>query len=277
MASDSSVLIGTYGATEIGVVFGAVLLGVQTLQTLNYFRLFSKDSLLLKATVSLSLFLELGESTCGLHALYAITVTLYGKPPSEILANPPHSYVLRNVFLTVSNTVAQVLQVWTSTSAVTSVEMELRGVKIAAMFVTPILDIFIASSLCFYLYRFRERSVKRTHQILDTLTLWTIETTLLTSVCAVTQAVLFTVRSDLWYMVLASIQSKLFSNSMLAVLNGRARFRSQDEVPGISEVLVFDLSERRNDGTINSVFSSPISRHSHSAREQKETLQLRLP
>ncbi|KAF8198674.1 hypothetical protein K438DRAFT_1583786 [Mycena galopus ATCC 62051] len=206
MSSSFSSLDGTYGATEIGSVFGVFLFGIQTLQTVRYFREFRRDSALLKLTVLR--FLELAESICALH-LYSLTITFYGRPPSEVLENPPHSIEFQNTFLAISLTIVQIFfgnrvrilsgnwaimvltlvfslfslivgliseaQLWTSTSAVATLELKLRWVKIAAMSATPVLDVVIASSLCFYLWRSRESEFRRkTHQVLDTLILWTI-------------------------------------------------------------------------------------------------------
>ncbi|KAF7341166.1 Saposin B-type domain-containing protein [Mycena venus] len=295
MASGFPHLDGIYGPLEIGQVVGAFLFGIQTLQCLHYFREFPKDSARLKAIVALVWFLELGEKISGLHQLYSITITFYGEPPSQILAKPPHSSELQDIFSVLSLTVVQlffgnrvrilsgnwiimflslvlslftlivalisVAQVWTSTSAITTLEVKLRWVNIAAMSATPILDILIASFLCFYLWKFRKSEFRsKTHRMLDTLTLWTIETTFLTSICAIMQVILFLVNADLSRVAFQSIQSKLFASSMLAVLNGRTRFRSNDDVaPAIPDDLAFNLSERRNDEETN----NPTFLHSH--------------
>ncbi|KAJ7802768.1 hypothetical protein B0H14DRAFT_3488182 [Mycena olivaceomarginata] len=279
MASGFPQLDGSYGATEIGSIVAVFLFGIETLQALHYFREFPHDSAPLKGTVALVWFIELAEIICGSYGasltefrLYAITITFYGQSPSQVQANPPHSIELQNVFSVLSLTVVQLffgnrvrilsgnwgililsivsslfslivgliseVQLWTSTSAVMALELDMRWVKIAAMAATPALDIIIASSLCFYLWRSRDSDLRRkTYKMLDTLILWTIETTLLTSVCAIMQVVLFLAGPD------------LFANSMLAMLNGRKRFHSQDEASVISDVFAFDFSERRNENT----------------------------
>ncbi|KAJ7785246.1 hypothetical protein DFH07DRAFT_763844 [Mycena maculata] len=55
-----------------------------------------------------------------------------------------------------------------------------------------------------------------------------IESTILTSAASVIQIVLFMTRSDLVWAAFFIIQAKLFSNAMLASLNGRTRFRVVD-------------------------------------------------
>ncbi|KAJ7221217.1 hypothetical protein B0H12DRAFT_1031481 [Mycena haematopus] len=200
-------LDGTYGATEIGSSVALFLFGIQTIQALRYFREFPRDSTFLKTVVS--------SLSSPLLRLYSLTVTFYGQPPAQVLGNPPHSIEIQNTFLVISLTIVQQLffgnrvrilsgnwailvltlvislfslivgliseaQLWTSTAAVTTLEAKMRWVRIAGMAATPILDIIIASSLCFCLWRRRESEFRRkTHKILDTLILWTIGETFL--------------------------------------------------------------------------------------------------
>ncbi|KAJ7787190.1 hypothetical protein B0H14DRAFT_2629654 [Mycena olivaceomarginata] len=154
--------------------------------------------------------------------------------------------IVSSLFSLIVGLISEV-QLWTSTSAVIALELDMRWVKIAAMAATPALDIIIASSLCFYLWRSRDSDLRRkTYKMLDTLILWTIETTLLTSVCAIMQVVLVRI------LLLAIFASGLIWVSVPCgpgPLNGRKRFHSQDEAPVISDVLAFDFSERRNENT----------------------------
>ncbi|KAF7364171.1 O-methylsterigmatocystin oxidoreductase [Mycena sanguinolenta] len=276
MASSSfPPLDGTYGATEIGSNVALFLFGIQTIQARRYFLEFPQDARPLKTLVGLVWLLELGQSICASHVLYTLTVTFYGQPPAQVQNNPPHSIEFQNTFLAISLTIVQIFfanrvrilsgnpailllalvfslfslvvgliseaQLWTSTAAIATLEVKMRWVRIAGMAVTPILDILIASSLCFCLWRRREEEFRhKTHKILDTLMIWTIETTLLTSVCAIMQVILFLTGPELSYIAFQNIQSKLFANSMLAVLNGRRRFNSH--VEEMSNILSFNLS-----------------------------------
>ncbi|KAJ7712004.1 hypothetical protein B0H14DRAFT_690220 [Mycena olivaceomarginata] len=61
--------------------------------------------------------------------------------------------------------------------------------------------------------------------MVDTLILWAIESTILTSAGSFIQIILFLTRTDLIWAGVFLVQSKLFSNAMLASLNGRQRFR----------------------------------------------------
>ncbi|KAJ7450744.1 hypothetical protein FB451DRAFT_1285015 [Mycena latifolia] len=296
MSSDSTRLDGTYGALEIGVVVGSFLYGIETLQAFNYYRQFPKDSVLLKCTVAVIWFLDLAQTICTSNAIYLMTVTFYGRPPQEEISTPPRSLVLEILFAGVSSTMVQAffanrIRIFSGTwyimllcyilmvpsligslilmvllsrssSALSFLETQLHWEMIAFSSVGPAVDIIIATSMCFHLWRLRgsETQFKRMRSTLDTLILWTVETTLLTSFAAIIQIVLFLVRKDLSFMAFYIIQSKLFSNSMLAVLNGRTRFRSYDQRTGVSEPLAFELAASREDGN-HSAFSVSISRN----------------
>jgi hypothetical protein len=54
MASDFPGLDGIYGPLEIGAAVCTLLYGIQTLQTLHYYRDFPKDNVLLKFMVFLA-------------------------------------------------------------------------------------------------------------------------------------------------------------------------------------------------------------------------------
>ncbi|KAJ7445200.1 hypothetical protein B0H11DRAFT_2087789 [Mycena galericulata] len=90
-------------------------------------------------------------------------------------------------------------------------------------------DLLITASLCHCLWNLRSCDSKRTRTMVDTLILWSLESTILTSATSIMQIILFMTRTDLVWATFFVIQAKLFSNSMLASLNGRARFRMLDE------------------------------------------------
>ncbi|KAJ7130413.1 hypothetical protein C8R44DRAFT_775520 [Mycena epipterygia] len=253
MASDYPGLDGTYGTIEIGVDIGTFLSGIETLQTFNYFRRFPNDSVLLKATVAFVWLLALGQTICSLHANYTITVTYYGRSPFQAVDTPPKSLILAILFTSVSNTVVQLFfgnrirvlsgnwyimipcsiltvaslvgslvlmaNLWSSSSALSVLRSKLQWDIISFTVVGPFVDILIATTMCYHLSRLRESGSQseRIRPILDTLIFWTVETTLLTSLAAVIQLVLFLVRKDLAFLVFYLTQSKLFSNSMLSV------------------------------------------------------------
>jgi hypothetical protein len=83
------------------------------------------------------------------------------------------------------------------------------------------LDVLITSLLCFLLYKNRKHH-PRTNHILDKLTLYTFENGLLTSIVAFTSLICWiTNKTNLVFMGLHFVISKLYANSFFATLNTR--------------------------------------------------------
>ncbi|KAF8143688.1 hypothetical protein K438DRAFT_598921 [Mycena galopus ATCC 62051] len=242
------------GAVEIGIVLGVFLFGIETLQTFNYFKRFPKDSNLLKGAVGVVWLLELGYTISALHALYLQTITFYGQP-SHVLS-PPLSEEVPILFSGLIYTIVQTFfanrvrvlsgqwytmalacvlglfrfvgDVWIAALLLKydriTVLLEWRWLVATSLSLDLSTDILITASLCFCLWNMRSCESK-TRSVLDTLILWAIESTILTSAGSVIQLILFMTRTDILWAGVFAVQSKLFSNAMLASLNGRQRLR----------------------------------------------------
>ncbi|KAJ7165466.1 hypothetical protein C8R43DRAFT_986471 [Mycena crocata] len=253
-------LDGTLGATLIGAVFGQFLFGIETLQTFNYYRNFPKDAKILKVLVAVVWFVELGHSITLWHALYSMIVTFYGQ--FEHIVNPPHSIEMTVLFSAMINAIVQtffafrirtlsgfwyitalcslltaarfafnmilLVNFWESTSGFEILHTKVRWAMLGVSSLGPSVDIIIATSLCFFLWQIRVSGsqFQQTRRMVDTLIVWSVETTTITSAAGILQLILFLRRSDLAWMTFFLIQPKLFSNSIMAHLNGRERFRN---------------------------------------------------
>ncbi|KAF8152074.1 hypothetical protein K438DRAFT_1687991 [Mycena galopus ATCC 62051] len=259
----SSGLNGSLGATEIGSVLGAFLFGIETLQTYQYYRSFSRDSVLLLSTVAVVWLLELGHTISAWHALYSQTVTFYGRP--EYINSPPCSEQLTILFASLVYTIVQTffanrVRLLSGSWPIMALACLLSGLRfIANMGCMALLlhygrmsillewrwlvstglslglavDILITTSMCYFLRKLRSPASAQcvSGAMVETLIIWSIESTVLTSATSIMQIILFTTRSDLVWTFFFIIQAKLFSNSMLASLNGRRRFRALDDGP----------------------------------------------
>ncbi|KAJ7440203.1 hypothetical protein B0H11DRAFT_2099985 [Mycena galericulata] len=278
-------LDGTLGAMEIGAVLGTFLFGIETLQTFNYYRRFPEDSKLLKATVAVIWCLELVNTICGLGAIYIMTVTFYGHAPNQHILNPPHTLNITILLSAPINALVQLffgnrirvlsghwhimvlcvvltllrficdvaltIAFWVSPLGFSVLRANYHWEMITASSVGPAVDGLIAVSMCFCLWRVRGSGFKRTQRMVDTLIVWTVETTLITSVAGIMQLVLFLARADLSFMAFFFIQPKLFSNSMLASLNGRQRLRLLDQGETVSLSLeLAHTPERTKNGRV---------------------------
>ncbi|KAJ7210920.1 hypothetical protein GGX14DRAFT_697468 [Mycena pura] len=257
-------LDGTLGTIVIGAAVGTVLFGIMTMQTFNYYDRYSKDPARLKVLVAAVWFLELGHTITLWHALYRITVTFYGQI-AHIL-DPPPSLALTVLFSTLIYATVQTffaLRIWTLSGSyyitivcsilttarfafsltILSLFLGSNGFEIftnkihwsmiAVSSLGPAVDLLIAGSLCFFLWRRRSEShFNATRKLLDTLILWSIETTAITCAVGVMQLIFFLAKSDLAWLTFNLIQPKLFSNSLLAHLNSRERIRNQSSDMG---------------------------------------------
>ncbi|KAJ7315702.1 hypothetical protein DFH08DRAFT_1086769, partial [Mycena albidolilacea] len=261
MASPSPIALdGSLGVFEIASVLATWLFGIETLQTFNYYSDFPKDPKFLKALVGVIWFLELGHTIASWHGLYGVTITFYGQ--IEHWLSPPLSLVFPILFhacialavqsffvyrvrvlskqwfipvlCCVLNLVHFVFNILLfgqlATNRVFSIETQQLSWEITfASSIGPAVDMIVAASLVFYLWHRKTTNFRQTNRIVDTIILWTLETTLLTTASGIMQLILFlTRRNDLSWEMFFLIQAKLFSNSMLASLNGRKRFRSLD-------------------------------------------------
>ncbi|KAJ6536387.1 hypothetical protein B0H19DRAFT_1183343 [Mycena capillaripes] len=285
----SSAPNGSLGATEIGSVVGAFLFGIETLQTYSYYRDF-QDSLLLRFTVAVVWLLELGHTVSAWHALYSQTVTFYGQP--GYISSPPYSEELTILFAAILYAVVQaffanrartlsknwqIMAVATSLSVLrfiatmsvlalllqyrrVSILLEWRWLVSTALALGLSVDILITSFMCYFLQKLRSSESERTRTMVETLIIWSIESTILTSATSIMQIILFLTRTDLVWSFFFIIQTKLFSNSMLASLNGRRRFRDSDQ--GLSEVIHFVPPGGESKGEMITISLSLDSEHS---------------
>ncbi|KAJ7136687.1 hypothetical protein C8R44DRAFT_976197 [Mycena epipterygia] len=239
MSSESSPgLDGTLGALEIGVVVAIFLYGLQTLQTFNYYRDFPKDKWILKIMVGAVWFLELGHTICACHALYSATVKFYGQ--LQHIAEPPLSLILTSLFSPAIITIVQRFRKsltleWANLGLLVellkhdSFSFGVENLKWLILFIYSIglaAELIIPISFCYCLWRVRNEGLKQTNRIVDTIIIWTIETTVITSLGGATMLILFLARDDLYCFIFYLVLAKLFSNSLLVSLNGRKRFRS---------------------------------------------------
>ncbi|KAJ7215058.1 hypothetical protein GGX14DRAFT_518659 [Mycena pura] len=252
-------LDNTLGAVLIGAVLGTFLFGIATLQAFNYYRRYPDDSTRLKTMVACIWLIELGHSIVTWTALYQITVTFYGQ--EEHIFDPPHALPFTLLFSAMMNLVVQTyfaLRIRTlskrwfitaicsaltisragfnvvmfiefiASSGFAIFQNKLRWLMLCVSTIGPAVDVIIATSLCYYLWNIKSNvsPFQHTRRMIDTLILWSLETTSITCAAGVMQLVLFLSLNNLVWITFFLLQPKLFSNSILAHLNGRKRFRN---------------------------------------------------
>ncbi|KAJ7760341.1 hypothetical protein B0H16DRAFT_1688673 [Mycena metata] len=127
---------------------------------------------------------------------------------------------------------------------------------ITASSVGPAVDGLIAVSMCFCLWRLRRSGVKRTQRMVDTLIVWTVETTLITSSWhAQTYPSWLSFSPNPNYSLIRCLHRKsrlatdchLISHTIeCRRLNGRQRFRLLDQGEVVSLELADDPERTKN-------------------------------
>ncbi|KAI0773045.1 hypothetical protein BD413DRAFT_311019 [Trametes elegans] len=271
----------TIGAVAAGVVVGVMLYGLTVHQAYRYFKLYPDDRFYLKTIVSTVLMLETFHTALwlvvGYHYLLAeafdpddfprgvwsvrltilttalticITQCFFAYRVFCLRVQPrvPSQYTSRwllipaLLFLTVSKgfAFAAGIKVFNTTPRITDFQ-HITWLIATAYGLACVTDVTLASILVLVLRRSRTGS-KRTDSVLDILIKYTINTGVLTSFCSVL-AFLFAVifPGNLIYAGISIVGTKLYANSLLAVLNSR-RFINNRFLDDFTSVELPELS-----------------------------------
>ncbi|KAF7331003.1 Saposin B-type domain-containing protein [Mycena venus] len=191
----------TIGPEEVGVIVGIQLFQVLQITMswpgligLSYF---PNDSTRLKTmlqgrrVVVVISILELFHVILSCVALYATTVTHFGDEDHVLQIN--------------------------------------KAIGLSLLISAIVVDFIVAVALCAQLWQCRTRSgVKTTQQAIDSLLAWTINTGLLTSAASIMMVIFFVTMANFAWLTMLLVIPRLFANSMIASLNGRNKFRNND-------------------------------------------------
>ncbi|KAL1945721.1 hypothetical protein VTO73DRAFT_1723 [Trametes versicolor] len=249
------------GALIIGGMVCTGLSGVVAMQTVLYFRLFTRDKFSTKFQVGGVFLLDFLHSVMIAAANYMYFVDNFGNTEitdrvfwavgisialTAILTVIVHMFfALRlfklskgNYWVTVPIVILAVARV--VAAFVTTVELihlgsfhefgeRFRWVFTLGLVLSSVVDFLITGGLCYYLRRNRTGTGRFDH-VLDSVTLYTVENGLLTSVTTLVSLIFWLVRPHvLIYLGLHFAISKLYANSFLASMNARKILRAQSE------------------------------------------------
>lgn len=253
----SSALVATVNVG--GVVAASILYGIGTVQSFTYFRRFSKtDSGVLKLLILFLWILDSVDLTFIVHAVYTYAITDFGNMLAEL--KPLWSITSHVVISSLSDIIVRSLfcqRIWklsdknillTTAVGFTSIIVFASGIAFSAWgylghsyFVTDdwqlsvflytyfisgaVSDMLIATVLCLLLARKRS-AFQRTNSLINILMMYSINTGVLTSCCAILCLSLYAAlpSCDRYSFVAAMFMlPKLLLNSLLASLNARKR------------------------------------------------------
>ncbi|KAH8104756.1 hypothetical protein BXZ70DRAFT_1005263 [Cristinia sonorae] len=249
----------TLGATFIGFAASSLLFGVLCSQTWTYMSRYPLDRPEYKALVAFVWFLEIVDQAFIGHACYYYTIGGWSNP-LVLLKAPIWSLILqvtlgaaaggivkicfamrvyrfsqRNKFITGLILLLAFAQlafagIYTAegfkAKSLTEVE-KLQVVASVALGLGVATDILTSASLCYFLRNLRTGYTKD-DSLVNRLTLYAINTGILTSACSLTTLICYdTMPDNFIFMAFYFVLSKLYANSFLATLNTRRVLRGR--------------------------------------------------
>jgi len=275
----SHALDQTYGVTFLGVIFSAELHGVALVQAWYYFT-HQSDTWPLKLFVACVVAFDTIHQALIVHAVYIYLITNFGNAPQlllivwsmvvEVLFNGLTALfvqaflILRiwrlskgNILLTgsagalcVGNFACVIAYVAKALPMTTYAELTtIKGLSLAINITGAATDVLIAAILCFLLLGSRT-GFSRSDSMINKLVLFFVNTGLITSVFAIASLISITTAPDAFiYILFFFCMGRLYSNSLLAVLNARKSIK-ESSGSGVHTSGDMPLSWRRPTGTL---------------------------
>ncbi|KAG1813404.1 hypothetical protein EV424DRAFT_64540 [Suillus variegatus] len=272
-----------FGAFLIGVVVSAVLYGVTCVQTWYYFSRYFSDPWHHKLLVGAVFVSDTTHQALITHTLYTYLVTDFGNASDlekivwsllvEVLFNGFTGFMVqsflakrvyhlsnKNVIITasvMSLVIAElvIVVIYVAKALELATFTQVRQIKSWSMSINAVAaagDILIAVLLCTFLQRSRT-GFRRSDTMINKLMLYTINTGLITSVCAMMSFISIVVWPDTFiYIAFYFCVGRLNCNSLLATLNARKGIRRDGDACNEHVSVLIDRALR----PINSLIDS---------------------
>ncbi|KAF7979920.1 hypothetical protein HWV62_40328 [Athelia sp. TMB] len=255
-------LDNTMGATLIGVIVAAALWGVACVQVYVYYSTYPKDPWHLKTLVAAVLISDTVHQILISHSIYTYLVTNFGNDVElgnivwsilvevlfsgitgllvqSFLAFRVYKFSNRNVYITGLVALLVIgefnytikafhIKTYVALTALKGPSMTINAIGAAG-------DVLIALVLCTMLQKSRT-GFKRSDTMITKLILFSVNTGLLTSICAVASLVSI-LAAPTTFIYIAFFFNMVYSNTLMATLNARRAIRTggtSDEVMSIS-------------------------------------------
>ncbi|KZP13131.1 hypothetical protein FIBSPDRAFT_936504 [Athelia psychrophila] len=242
------------GASEVGILIATFLFGVCTVQAYIYFVAERRDPLWIRLLVAFVWLLECTDTLFAWHRVYYVTVQNFGNAEAvvstewtlsagsimagivEALVQSFFAYRIHvlsqrwpiTILLwagSVAIVITQTVTVTIESDALLSLSQNHVWLVTATQAVLAFVDCTSTTALCYYL-RIRKTGFSGTDHVINRIFIWTLQTGLITTVAALASFILsITLTNTSIWICIAVFQSKLYSNSLLASLNGRDTLR----------------------------------------------------
>ncbi|EMD32507.1 hypothetical protein CERSUDRAFT_99233 [Gelatoporia subvermispora B] len=263
---EHSSLNSTLGAGLIGLVVAAIFFGITNVQMYMYYRRYSEDPLYLRVSFALLWILDTLHQILITQSIYTYAVTQFGNPAA--LGMPTWSFLVNVVVTGVSDASVRILfslRLWRFSeknwyitapvmigavaSLVGSIAFTIKAAPLHSFAAFSsiswclyiglasgaVADVLLATSLVVLLWK-KRTGFHRTDSLVRTLMIYTINSGLLTSVCAIMCFVTFTIMPDNFiyfalFMVLPKRDAPQFPPRLIQRSEVHARCGSSDRRP----------------------------------------------
>ncbi|KAI0297576.1 hypothetical protein B0F90DRAFT_879476 [Multifurca ochricompacta] len=256
-------LNNTMGMILLGLIFDTMLYGIMFFQTYQYFTSGARDRTSLRVLIAALWALDTLQLVLLCHAVYHFLILNYGRPDTleisvwslnlEIAPSVIATFMVR-CFFTVrlwhlsqgNKTLIGVIAVFALIQlgiglamCVTTFQEErfsqlpgYKGLLAAQMSAATVADALITGSLLYYLNKSKAVGTRRTSSLINRLIVWTVNTALLTGVVEAAQVTSWiSATKTLIFLPFHLIIAKIYTCSMLAMLNGRRGLRQSFDEP----------------------------------------------
>ncbi|KAI0061313.1 hypothetical protein BV25DRAFT_775065 [Artomyces pyxidatus] len=253
-------LANSMGAMFIGLVIDSVLYGIMTFQTYYFFNSDERDRLSLRLLILLLWCLDTFQLILVCHAMYHFLILHYGQPgvleysvwslDLEVAPTVLITFIVR-CFFTVrlwhlsQQNIMLITAVMVFSFAQLGLGLVICGlsfkkkafdqlphyeIPVALQQASAVVaDILISGPLVYYLHK-SKTGVTRTNSLINQLIVWSVNTALVTGVIELAQLVVWVgMTRTLIFIPFHFILAKLYTNCMLAMLNGRQKLRETFE------------------------------------------------
>ncbi|KAA1466889.1 hypothetical protein DENSPDRAFT_58857 [Dentipellis sp. KUC8613] len=281
-------LENTMGAILVGLVLNATLYGMVCVQTYQFLENFGKsDRLYLRLLVMLLWALDTLQLVLTLHAAFYFLIFNFDQPSAlsfsvwslnlETSVSTTITFIVRSFFA------ARVWQLSDRNKPLFFVTFLLSFAQFGMGFYLTVLcfieknfdklplymvpvcvqsvisigtDMMISAPLIYYL-RKSMTGRKRTNSVINLLIIWSINTALTIGVNEILQLIMWMIMpTNLIWTVFHLLTAKLYTNSMLAMLNGRGKVREELNRP-ITHTSIFAAAENGRSPSTGIVFHIP--------------------
>ncbi|KAF9064284.1 hypothetical protein BDP27DRAFT_1426040 [Rhodocollybia butyracea] len=272
----------TFGMLFDAVVVGAALYGAGCLQGYIYYRKYPEDPWYLKALVGFVLVCDTFQVGMLTACVYQYLVLDFANP--DILGDVLNTLIIEIIFSNVIALAIQMLYCWrvwrlskgsyllvsillgvvhnpvysaAALKLTTWVELaRLKNLSMSCNILAAASDIFISAAMVFYLQRLKS-GYKKTNHLINRLIIFTFNAGIPVSICALWACISINVWPDTFiYMFFFLLQGRLYTNSLLVMLNSRKYARRgarRAETDATSYVMnsYHDPTRTRNSGLVD--------------------------